>query len=332
MSGTPYRALEIGPDGWAHGVSIGAWDIDRPDTALDPEADPDAATTIREVVDSDDCDAIIAAWEAEGRPLLLVDADHSADLGTSTAAYFWVAGMRRCPDGIEVLLQPTALGQRQVVDGRVWRYLSPVFPWSGYIYTDAARKIGHPRRMTNFGLTNLPRMRQNRPVVHAAGGAAGATHQHTREGTKRMDPKAMLLSLLRLDPASSDEQIQAAYDAELAARADADAEAAMNSAGIPADQAARTQLKAIWRADAAAGLNAVKAAGAALNARPADGAARPPQRALHTEPRRTPLSAVAGGTFAAKVSAINSVLAANPGMSRTAAYDTARRQNPEAFA
>jgi len=334
MKGIPYKPIAIGPDGWAQGVCCGEYEIDRPDSVLDPRAAPDKSTAIVEIVTPEDCDAIIAAWEAAGKPLLLVDADHSADLGVSTAAYFWVADLRRCPDGIEVLLQPTRLGQENVVEGRVWRYLSPVFPWDGYVYDDPAKTRGHPRVMTNFGLTNFPRMRNNRPVVHAAK-PAGAAHQQNQptKGTSGMDYKTMLCKLLNIDPASTDEQIQAAHDAAQGAKAEAEAEEAMNASGIPADKAARNSLVEIYKGDKTAGLNAIKATAAALNAAKAAAPDKPAQRALHAEATKRPASdASSGSTFAAKQAAINSVLAANPGMSRSQAHDIARRQNPDAFA
>lgn len=332
MKGVPYKPLAIGPDGWAQGICCGEYPISRPDSVLDPDADPDAETPITEIVTPEDCDAMIAAWKADGSPLLLVDADHSADLGGSTAAYFWVSDIRRCADGAEVLLQPTSLGQKNVVEGRVYRFLSPVFPWADYAYDDPAKTRGHPRRVSNFGLTNFPRMRGNRPVVHAATPAAAAAHKQntTQKGTPGMDYKTMLCKLLGIDPASTDEQIQAAHDAALGAQAESEAEEAMNACGIPSDQTARNSLVAIYKADKSAGLNAIKAAAAAVNAaKPAE--QKPPQRALHAEPKaKTPASAT-HATFAQKQAAVNSVLQANPGISRSQAYDIAKRNTPELF-
>lgn len=332
---SPFKPLKIGPDGWAQGVFCGEYPIDRPDSVLDPEAAPDAYTPITEIVSPEDCDAMIAAWEADGRPLLLVDADHSADLSDNTAAYFWVSELRRCPDGLEVLLQPTKLGQSEVVEGRVWRFLSPAFPWSGYVYDDEAKTLGHPRLLTNFGLTNLPRMRGIRPVVNSARPAPAAVHQTTPNPTKgaSMDYKTMLCKLLGLDPASTDEQIQTAADAALGSQAEKEAEEAMNGCGIPADKTARNALAAIFKGDKAAGLNAIKAAAGAVNAaKAAAPSAEAAQRALHKEAKGKAPTALNAGRFGAKSAALNSVMAANPGLSRSDAYAIAKRQNPEAFA
>ncbi len=340
MKPSTYKALTIGPDGWAHGVQIGRWLIDRPDFVLDPSAERGASTEIEEVVDADDCDAMIRAYEEAGKPLLVVDADHSVDRGDSTAAYFWVADMRRCEDGIEILLQPTDLGETAVIKGRRWRFLSPVFPWQAFKYDDADKRVGHPRCVTNWGLTNFPRMRQIRPVVNAADPAAAAVNQETqpKKGAS-MDYKQVLCALLGLDPATAtDADIQSAVDAAQASAAETSAAAAMNAAGIPDDPAVRGPLAEIWKADAAAGANAVKAAAAAVNAANAAAAAAAKAaapakaaaaRALHTEQSgKTP---AAGANFRDKSAAVNSVLAANPGMSRSQAYGIAKQQSPELF-
>lgn len=338
MTAPPFKALKIGPDGWAHGVQIGRWLVDRPDTVLDPKADPAASTEIEEVVTAEDCDAMIRAYEAAGRPLLPVDADHSTELGGSTAAYFWVSGMRRCEDGIEILLEPTDLGQAGVIEGRRWRYLSPVFPWHGFAYEDEARLIGHPRVVTNWGLTNFPRMRQIRPVVNAAAPAAAANQEtptRTKKGT--MDYKTLLCAILGLDAeAATDEDIQAAADAARASAAANSATEAMDEAELPADPAVRDPLAELWKEDPEAGAAAVAAAGAALNAQKAaaaKNAAKPPARparALHTE-RRAPQPPAGAGSFRDKAAAVNAAVAANPGITRSQAYSIAKRSNPELF-
>ncbi len=336
---TAFRPLKIGPDGWAQGILTGTYAIERPDDVLDPSADPEAHTEITEVVAPEDCAAMVAAYEAAGKPLLLVDADHSADLGASTAAYFWVSDMRLSDDGVDVLLQPTKFGQADVVEGKVYRYLSPVFPWDSFIYDDPEKKIGHPRSVTNFGLTNLPRMRGIRPGVNAARPAAAAVHQQQpQQKGASMDYKTMLCNLLKLDPATAtDEQIQAASDAAMNALAEQEADQAMNGCCVPADKTVRNSLVEAYKANKQAGLNAIKAAGAAIGAAAAKNAEdqkkTAAQRVLHAEKSKTPaLNAGTGGTYAAKSAAVNSVCAAHPGISRSDAYSIAKKQNPELFA
>lgn len=334
----PFKALKIGPDGWAHAVQLGRYLIDRPDRVLDPAAEDGARTEITEIVDADDCAAMLQAFVDGGREPLLVDADHSADIGSSTEAYFWVKDLRLCDDGLEALLEPTDIGQTAVVAGKRFRFLSPVFPWEHFKYDDDAKTVGHPRLVSNFGLTNFPRMRGIRPVVNAAGPAAAAINatNPNKKGAS-MDPKTMLCALLQLDPATAtDEQIQTAYDAAMAAQADTEADAAMNAAGIPDDKTVRDGLKASFKADKGAGCNAIAATAAALNAmkavKPAAPAA-PAQRPLHAEASKTPpaLHAAEAGKSAARNAALNSLIAATPGIDRSLAFSMVRHDHPELF-
>lgn len=332
---TPFKALSFGPDGWAQGVLCGDYPIARPNGVLDPDAEGE--TDITETVDDSACDAMLAAWAADGRPPILVDADHSSDLGDSTAAFAWVEDMRRCPDGIEVQLRPTDIG-KAALDGRRFRYLSPVFPWDSFEYVDPAKRVGRPMRIVRFALTNLPRMRGIRPVVNAARPAAAAIHKQTNQKGASMDYKTMLCTLLGLDPATAtDEQIQAASDAATAALAEKEANEAMNGCGIPDDKTVRNSLTEAFKADKSAGLNAIKAAGAAIAAAATaaknadDQKKTAAQRALHAEPKKTP-ALNAGARFGDKSAALNAVIAANPGITRSDAYGIAKRQNPELFA
>ena len=239
---TPFKALHIGPDGWAHGARIGRYAIDRPDGD-----DDDKTTEITEIITADDCAAMIAAFKA-GAEDLLVDRDHSADIGDSTEAYGWVKDMRPTTDGLEVLLTPTDIGQT-ALDGKRWKYLSPVFDWEDFIYDDDARLLGHPRRIARFAFTNRPRMRGIRPVVNSdrkASGSAQATHTDTKPKPTKgsMDYKAKLLALLALADEATDEEIQAALDLAEAAQADAVAVDAALWVGFVALLAALTAVRA----------------------------------------------------------------------------------------
>jgi hypothetical protein len=320
MSDTPFKALEIGPDGWAHGVMIGRWLIDR------PVKGSDTADVVTEIVDAADCAAMIAAFKAGGEPLL-VDRDHSADLSDSTEAYGWIRDMRACPDGAEVLLELTDIGAKAIA-GKRWRFLSAVFPWEDFIYDDAARLRGHPRRVSRFAFTNRPRMRGIRPVVNAEGAITTPT---PKKGTS-MDYKAKLLSMLGLADTATDEEIQAAIDAASGAKADADADAALNAAGIPDSPAIRDPVRQAFRASPETGanaLNAVKAVFAATSAAAAKPAARAPFRALNAEARTAPPALNAAAFDSAREQAIESASKTYNLKSRADAVARAQRERPD---
>jgi hypothetical protein len=62
----PFKALEIGPDGWAHGILIGEVKIDRPKPAK--EGAEEGSDEITQIVTADDCAAIIAASIRPSKP------------------------------------------------------------------------------------------------------------------------------------------------------------------------------------------------------------------------------------------------------------------------
>jgi phage I-like protein len=323
----PFKALEIGPDGWAHGILIGELKIDRPKPAK--EGSDEGSDEITQIVTAADCAAIVAAFDAGGQPLL-VDRDHSSDLGDSTEAYGWVKAMRLCPDGAEVLLELTDIG-RTAVEGKRWRYLSPVFPWEDFVYDDAARLRGHPRRCSRFAFTNRPRMRGIRPVVNAEGGPTPKpTPKPNPKGTS-MDYKAKLLSMLGLADTATDEEIQTAIDAASGAKADGEADAALNAAGIPDTPAIRDPVKQAYRASSETGLNALNAVKAtfALGAAKPTPPARVPFRALNAEARTAP-PALNGAAFeSAREQAIEAAAKTFNLKSRADAVARAQRERPD---
>jgi phage I-like protein len=254
-------------------------------------------------------------------------------LGDSTEAYGWVKAMRVCADGAEVLLELTDIG-RTAIEGKRWRYLSPVFPWEDFVYDDAARLRGHPRRVSRFAFTNRPRMRGIRPVVNAEGGPTQTpkpTPNPNPKGTS-MDYKAKLLSMLGLADTATDEEIQAAIDAASGAKADAEADAALNAAGIPDTTAIRGPVKQAYRASAETGLNALNAVkatfalGAAAKPTPP---ARVPFRALNAEARTAP-PALNGAAFeSAREQAIEAASKIFNLKSRADAVARAQRERPD---
>lgn len=287
--------------------------------------------TVTQVIDAASVAAIVAAYAADPRPLL-VDADHGADNGGSTEAYAWASDLRGKDGGVEVLLEPTDLGADAIANRR-YRFLSPVFEQADLEWLDAAKTRARPLRLARISLTNRP----NTPLpalVNSAAARAGQARQNANEGTRSMDYKALLLATLGLADDATDEAIQSAVDALAAKKAEADADAAVNAAEIP-DEAKADAKKAVLAAPAAtnAVLGAVKAACNAVAGKAkadAAAAAKPAQRVLLNSQGRQP---AVGASDKARLrsEALNAHAAANPAMSRDAVYNAVRSTHPELF-
>jgi hypothetical protein len=286
--------------------------------------------TVVQVVDAEAVAAILAAYAADPRPLL-VDGDHRADKGGSTEAYAWASELRGEQGGISVLLEPTDIGAPAIATKR-YRYPSPVFEQADLQWLDAAQTRARPLRLARLGLTNLPNM-DLPALVNSAATRAGRAPQPTtpQEGTPSMDYKAKLLAALGLPAEATDEEIDARLAEVEAAKADADADAAVNAAGIP-DEAKPDAKKACLAAPAAtnAVLGALKAACNAVASRAAKPAPKQPQRVLLNSDGRQPRPGAAD-TARLRQAALNAHAAANPGLSRDAAYNAVRATHPELF-
>lgn len=290
--------------------------------------------TVVQVVDPAAIAAIVAAFAADPRPLL-VDADHGADNGGSTEAWAWASDLAAKDGGVEVLLEPTDLGADAIANRR-YRFLSPVFEQADLDWLDPERTRARPRRLARISLTNRP----NIPLpalVNSAALRAGQARPTTKpQGQPSMDYKALLLATLGLAADATDEAIQAAHDAALAAQAEADAEAAVNAAEIP-DEAKEEAKKAVLAAPPAAtnavlgamkaACNAVASLAAKAAQKPAE---KPAQRVLLNSQGRTPQPGAAD-LSRRRQTALDSHAAANPGLSRDAVYNAVRHTHPELF-
>lgn len=286
--------------------------------------------TVTQVIDDAAVAAILASYAANPLPIL-VDADHGADNGGSTEAYAWASDLRGTDDAVEALLEPTDLGADAIANKR-YRFLSPVFEQADLEWLDAARTRARPRRLARISLTNRPNM-DLPALVNSAATRAGRAPQPTtpQEGTPSMDYKAKLLAALGLPAEATDEEIDAKLAEVEAAKADADADAAVNAAGIP-DEAKPDAKKAVLAAPAAtnAVLGALKAACNAVASKAAKPAAKPAQRVLLNSDGRQPRPGAAD-TARLRQAALDAHAAANPGLSRDAAYNAVRATHPELF-
>ena len=92
---------------------------------------------------------IINAWNAKGRPELLVDADHNSTDGGSTVAYAWISQLH--VDNERGLMAEFRFTERGLaaVNGREYRFVSPVF--------ECGNK-GEVLELSSVALTNRPNL------------------------------------------------------------------------------------------------------------------------------------------------------------------------------
>ena len=136
------------------------------------ETDEDGKVTNREVVqvlDRQAMDALVANFEksraeaeAKGQKYgVLVDADHSSETSTNTAAMGWVTKLYVDPDkGLMAEIEPTPLGAEKI-NGKVYRFVS-----GAWTLDDDNR----PVELISIGLTNRP----NLPVAPMTNAAKAA--------------------------------------------------------------------------------------------------------------------------------------------------------------
>ncbi|RYD36852.1 MAG: hypothetical protein EOP86_04910 [Verrucomicrobiaceae bacterium] len=305
----------------------------------------------------EDLAAIVAQWEAEGRPEFLVDSDHfSYDTAHDTRALGWGTGLRVQGGVLQAQVRWSAEGQKDLDSGS-YRFCSIS------VHTrdepDQAEDAGktrenpvrvRPFRLDSIALTNRPNIPGLRPLTNRATGPVPppTPPQPTHN---RMDHKA-IAALLGLPESATDAEITNAATvlnnrARSAEEAAADADIA-RFAGVIADTA-----KPYWKSQlisnrAAAlpvleGMLATSAASGQQKPAPANGAGGFQPAPLHNRGDAAmpppPGSGNAGGQqqlseadkMARQNSAINLVLNRNRGISHADAFDIARNENPDLF-
>ena len=197
-------------------------------------------------------DALVAKWEADGRPEILVDFDHASETGGPTEAAAWATALRSDEDGLHATFRMTDKGAEALSATR-YRYLSPAW------YVD---EEGHPTELSTIALTNRPNLPVPRllnrkpdadpaPAQNAEAGeahlpnpaGAGEDNPPPEEGnTKTNTDNGMnhLKEMLGLSAEAADEEVYAAVEALRAERdqlkADkAEAEAAAKEAALDAE-------------------------------------------------------------------------------------------------
>lgn len=171
-------------------------------------------------------DALVAKWEADGKPEILVDFDHASETGGPTEAAAWATALRSDEDGLHATFRMTDKGAEALSATR-YRYLSPAW------YVD---EEGHPTELSTIALTNrpnlpVPRLLNRKPAEPAQNAEAGETitaphdadadnppaegKPETNEGNPRMDK---IREMLGLAAEATDEEVLAAVDALRAER------------------------------------------------------------------------------------------------------------------
>ena len=93
-------------------------------------------------------DALVAKWEEDGEPEILVDFDHASETGGATEAAAWATALRSDEDGLHATFRMTDKGAEALSATR-YRYLSPAW------YVDDE---GHPTELSTIALTNRPNL------------------------------------------------------------------------------------------------------------------------------------------------------------------------------
>ena len=174
-------------------------------------------------------DALVAKWEADGKPEILVDFDHASEMGGPTEAAAWATALRSDEDGLHATFRMTDKGAEALSATR-YRYLSPAW------YVD---EEGHPTELSTIALTNrpnlpVPRLLNRKPDADPApaqnaeaGNAhlpdpAGAGEGNPPEEGNTTEPQKndmdKLREMLGLAAEATDEEVLAAVDALRAER------------------------------------------------------------------------------------------------------------------
>lgn len=159
------------------------------------DTDADGNATQREVVqilDPKAMETLVANFdkakaeaEAQGRKYgVLVDADHSSETSTNTAAMGWVTKLYTDPEkGLMAEIEPTSLGAEKI-NGKVYRFVS-----GAWTLDDDNR----PVELVSIGLTNKPNL-PVAPMINAAkaakNDASGTQPDDTGAGVTNADGSA----------------------------------------------------------------------------------------------------------------------------------------------
>ncbi|MDB6133308.1 MAG: hypothetical protein JWM59_1551 [Verrucomicrobiales bacterium] len=328
-------------DGWFDALKVGEF----PNTKGEQHA--------LQLTSAEDLAAIVAQWEAEGKPEFLVDSDHfSYDTAHDTRALGWGIGLRVNNGVLQAKVRWSAAGQSDLENGS-YRFCSVS------VHTrdepdqkgDAGKTRENPVRVRPFrldsiALTNRPNIPGLRPLTNR--GTAAPQPTPTPQPTpKRMDHKA-IAALAGLPDTATDAEIAAAVTtlrnrSQAAEEAAADAEIARFAAVIT------DTTKPYWRGQLLSNRAAVVPVLEAMLAQrpaptPATGAGGFQTAPVHNRGEAAtppaPGSQNAGGngqepTEADKMSRQNSAIAlvlnSNRGITHAAAFDIARMQHPELF-
>jgi len=169
-------------------------------------------------------DALVAKWEEDGKPEILVDFDHASEMGGATEAAAWATNLASDEDGLHATFRMTDKGAEALTATR-YRYLSPAW------YVD---EEGHPTELSTIALTNRPNLPVPRLLNAKPADAEPAPAQNAEAGeTLSAPPDAEAVStpdegqpetnekiqmdklreLLGLAAEATDEEVLAAVDA-----------------------------------------------------------------------------------------------------------------------
>ena len=163
------------------------------------DTDADGNTTQKEVVqilDEQAMNTLVANFEkargeaeAQGRKYgVLVDADHSSETSTNTAAMGWVTKLFVDPEkGLMAEIEPTSLGAEKI-NGKVYRFVSGAWTLD---------EDNRPQELVSIGLTNKPNL-PVAPMINAQAAkkeepgtpAQPATNADAPEGVTADNPSA----------------------------------------------------------------------------------------------------------------------------------------------
>lgn len=335
---TPFALPE---DGWFH---------------LAPFGDFPHPSGIVQIIDEPAVDSMVSRFNAEmpgGFPGLLVDYEHrSHEPDGSTEAAAWVEGLEKRQDGLWGQLRWSDDGRAAVAGGR-YRFQSPTWLQPDCEWVGEHRL--RPLRLHDCGLTNSPNLTGLVPLSNrqAAPAATGNPQQTTTaEDTTDMattDYKAQLTELLGLPATATDEQITAArptvlanrdkgakYDAlktDFDALRDAQADSDLDAAGIT-DPEERKDIKPVLLENRA---GALKLLANVAKRKGTQTAATLTNRATAKTPGQGAATVVVTATVDDKSrlqlqrEVIDTVKLANKGITNEAAFQLAKRTQPDLF-
>jgi phage I-like protein len=330
-----------GTDGW--------FDLLRPGEFHNEATVAGETRYVLQVVAPEDLADLIALWEEQGKPELLIDREHESHKpGGNSEALGWMKGLRLSPAGVLQAQARWSAAGLALLEGGSYRYCSAsvkTTPMDGANGNGATREDPVRVRLvvlSRIGLTNLPAVDGLLPISNSlpADAAGGGTQPAALPATTQPKKMTKLAALLGLPETATEDELAAALqsliDAGKAATEEG-AEATMEEFKNCVPESSRSFFKEMLVTNRKVTLEVLNGLKAAAETNRQQEEVRVHNRAgagVVTTPAGVKDAPGQADRSYAQKAAVIDVLnrSANKGMTHTAAFEVACGEKPELFA